>query len=359
MRKITKIRRSVKAVSPVISVLLMIAIAVSAALVAFAWVSGYLDFTTAKIGKQIQVQSVATDFAYVQNTGDSNVLLVDLYVNGERDPGARFEPDEIGPSETSKVIPSIIWEDDPRVTIKIVTSDGLSTEHKKTFTTATGTGGTTTPPPTVAQISSTTTGFSGVQPGDLLVVMATTRGGTPGTWTTGELTASADQGFGAAVEVASFKTVTNTADRRAVAIFVKTATGSELDDVTVTWGGSGVTTSVIGYQIFRSDGGADTIWTVGSHDSNDGIADKVSVLTIPTISLSGGSTANILSIGAIVGRDGPSSATFTNLPLGSTSFDSTAPCFTAYNYDLPVTTTTAYLDSEYHVSGLLVQIQVK
>ncbi|WNZ29360.1 MAG: hypothetical protein IAX21_00365 [Candidatus Bathyarchaeota archaeon] len=357
MRKITKIRRSVKAVSPVISVLLMIAIAVSAALVAFAWVSGYMDFTTAKIGKQIQVQSVATDVAYVQNTGDSNVLLVDLYVNGELDPNPDFSPEEIGPSETSTVTPSIKWEDDPRVTIKIVTSDGLSTEHQKTFTTATGTGGTTTPPPTVAQISSTTTGFSGVQAGDLLVVIANTR---TGDYTTGELTASADEGFGNAVEVASF--YTGSGDRRAVALFVKTATGTESGDVSVTWSVSGSHSDYATcYQIFRTNVGEATTWTVRDSGSNNGISgESTSLSPVPSISLSGGSTANVLTIGAIGGRVGPDSATFSNLPLGLYNFNrGGAYSSTAYNYGLPVTTTNVDWTGDFRVSGLLAQIEVK
>lgn len=47
----TRLYRSTRAVSKVISVLLMIAIAVAAALVAYAWLMGYLGFTTQKIGR--------------------------------------------------------------------------------------------------------------------------------------------------------------------------------------------------------------------------------------------------------------------------------------------------------------------
>jgi flagellin-like protein len=54
-----KIRKNVKAVSPVISVLLMIVVAVAASLVTYAWVMGYLGFTTNKVGKAIMIQSVA------------------------------------------------------------------------------------------------------------------------------------------------------------------------------------------------------------------------------------------------------------------------------------------------------------
>lgn len=78
-----KFRRNVKAISPVISVLLMIAVAVAASLVTYAWVMGYLSFTTTKVGKAIQIQSVAkTGEVYVQNVGDSVVTLANVYFNG-------------------------------------------------------------------------------------------------------------------------------------------------------------------------------------------------------------------------------------------------------------------------------------
>jgi FlaG/FlaF family flagellin (archaellin) len=81
VRKITKIRRSIKAISPVISVLLMIAIAVVASLVVYAWVMGYIGGTTSKVGNAITVPSFATDqtsgnlIVYVQNVGQGSVQL--------------------------------------------------------------------------------------------------------------------------------------------------------------------------------------------------------------------------------------------------------------------------------------------
>lgn len=53
MRKITKLRRSVRAISPIISTLLLIAIAVVASLVAYAWVMGYIGFSTSKAGNAL------------------------------------------------------------------------------------------------------------------------------------------------------------------------------------------------------------------------------------------------------------------------------------------------------------------
>ena len=59
-RKIKRnFRRNTKAISPVIATLLMIAIAVVASLVTYAWVMGYMNFTTEKTGKAIQIQSVS------------------------------------------------------------------------------------------------------------------------------------------------------------------------------------------------------------------------------------------------------------------------------------------------------------
>jgi flagellin-like protein len=85
-----KLRKNVKAISPVISVLLMIAVAVVASLVAYAWVMGYIGGQTQKTGEAIQIQSVSglatTNLEiYVQNVGQGTVKLVDdqcVYVNG-------------------------------------------------------------------------------------------------------------------------------------------------------------------------------------------------------------------------------------------------------------------------------------
>ena len=61
MRRITKIKRSVRAISPVIATLLMIAIAVVASLVVYAWVIGYIGGGTTKASNSMLVQS--TSFA--------------------------------------------------------------------------------------------------------------------------------------------------------------------------------------------------------------------------------------------------------------------------------------------------------
>jgi len=90
-----KFRRNIKAISPVISVLLMIAVAVVASLVAYAWVMGYIGFQTNKTGQAVQIQSVAfadnsdgtmaVSTIYLQNIG-SGAVTVDpsqsVYIEG-------------------------------------------------------------------------------------------------------------------------------------------------------------------------------------------------------------------------------------------------------------------------------------
>jgi flagellin-like protein len=131
-----KIRRNVKAISPVISVLLMIAVAVAASLVTYAWVMGYLGFTTNKVGKAIQIQSVAkTGEVYVQNVGESQVTLSDIYVNGTLKTGGSWTPSAVlDVSTTSSYdISTGTFASGDRVTIKVTTTDGTFMEFTKTF----------------------------------------------------------------------------------------------------------------------------------------------------------------------------------------------------------------------------------
>ena len=88
MRRITKIRRSVRAISPVIATLLMIAIAVVASLIVYAWVIGYIGSGTTKASNSMLIQSAS--FAtgnlvvYVQNVGQGTIELrqgESVYVN--------------------------------------------------------------------------------------------------------------------------------------------------------------------------------------------------------------------------------------------------------------------------------------
>jgi flagellin-like protein len=126
------LRRSKKGVSDVIAVLLMIAIAVAASLIAYAWVMGYLGGTTNKVGNAINIQSMyysgATLYVYVQNVGSSPVTLGTVYVNGVQDPSALFSNNSPSlpvnaTSTVQTVLPSGFSPTNP-VTVKVVCSDG-------------------------------------------------------------------------------------------------------------------------------------------------------------------------------------------------------------------------------------------
>jgi flagellin-like protein len=130
-------RRSKKGVSDVIAVLLMIAIAVAASLIAYAWVMGYLGGTTNKVGNSINIQSMyytlpTTLTVYVQNIGSSPVTLSTVYVNGVLDPSATFSNNSPSlkvnqTSTVTTVLPSSFSPTTP-VQVKVVCSDGTFME---------------------------------------------------------------------------------------------------------------------------------------------------------------------------------------------------------------------------------------
>ena len=72
-----------RAISPIISSLLMIALAVVASLVTYAWISGYIGSTTINMGREMQLPSFTSVnqngenllTVYVQNTGQGAVQL--------------------------------------------------------------------------------------------------------------------------------------------------------------------------------------------------------------------------------------------------------------------------------------------
>ena len=152
VRNTTKFKRSIKAISPVIATLLMIAIAVVASLVVYAWVSGYMGTTTTKAGKAIQIQSYAptgTDplnptslLVYVQNVGQGDVELSQtqsVYIDANMvsitnptPPSAKI-PITVGQTvELTVPLPSTYKLGD-KIDIKVTTTDG-------TFMTASGKG---------------------------------------------------------------------------------------------------------------------------------------------------------------------------------------------------------------------------
>jgi flagellin-like protein len=152
VRNTTKFKRSIKAISPVIATLLMIAIAVVASLVVYAWVTGYMGNATSKAGKAIQIQSFASQggnlVIYVQNVGQGDVELdkdQSVYVNSNLvsfNSATQRMPLSVG--QTVELQTNAPYTDGTKVNIKVTTTDG-------TFMTTTGTGtgaSSTSPSPT-------------------------------------------------------------------------------------------------------------------------------------------------------------------------------------------------------------------
>ena len=129
-----KFRRNVKAISPVISVLLMIAVAVAASLVTYAWVMGYMNFTTTKVGKAIQIQSIAQNgMVYVQNVGDATLDMADAYLDGVKVVGV-FAPATLAPGATASIdVSATDFLGGQTVVVKATTQDGTFAELTKTF----------------------------------------------------------------------------------------------------------------------------------------------------------------------------------------------------------------------------------
>ena len=135
--KLKRIRKNIKAISPIISVLLMIAVAVVAALVTYAWVMGFIGFTTGKTGNSIQIQSMALTGAapstinvYVQNVGTGPIGLQAgqcLYVNGALDTGCTVNSPTLAQNQTATVTSSGApgaFTSGETVTVKVTCSTG-------------------------------------------------------------------------------------------------------------------------------------------------------------------------------------------------------------------------------------------
>jgi flagellin-like protein len=143
MKNFRKFRKNVKAISPVLSVLMMIAVAVAASLVTYAWVMGYLGFTTAKVGKAIQIQSIGIETGnlkvYVQNVGDSAVMLQNatcLYVDGVQQTTAiaTYTGTSLQKGDTSTISVAVFTVTQGHsYVVRVVTQDGTFTEATKTF----------------------------------------------------------------------------------------------------------------------------------------------------------------------------------------------------------------------------------
>ena len=91
VNKMRKNRSNKKAVSPVIAVLLMIAIAVAAAILVYVWAMGLIGTLTGSGGQQVKEQIIldaynwqsgGTMTIYMRNVGASQVIVDSVYVGG-------------------------------------------------------------------------------------------------------------------------------------------------------------------------------------------------------------------------------------------------------------------------------------
>ncbi len=132
-----KMRNDDKGISPVLAVLLMIAVAVAAALITYAWVMTYLSSTTSRAGHAIQIQSVAFTgsqvIVYAQNVGDGTIKMTDIYLDGALKDGGfvgqLLETDgtTLEGHTTTITVLSQSFESAQEVDIKVVCDDGTFT----------------------------------------------------------------------------------------------------------------------------------------------------------------------------------------------------------------------------------------
>jgi uncharacterized repeat protein (TIGR02543 family) len=138
VRMITRIRRSAYAISPVIAILLMIAITVVASLVAYAWISGYMGGTMTKMGNAIEIPSYASGsdgnlLVYVQNVGQGSVTIRpkgSVYINDVlKEVNTLEQFITITPGQTIPLsIKNCLVTSGAALEIKVVTSEGISTQ---------------------------------------------------------------------------------------------------------------------------------------------------------------------------------------------------------------------------------------
>ena len=138
VKSIRKFRKETRAISPVIATLLMIAIAVVASLVVYAWVAGYIGNQTSNTGKAILIQSVNVDgTVYVQNVGTGTVRLEDicLYIDGVgMATTSAGSGHDIAEGDTYALTGATAFTQGSHTyTIKVTTTDGTFSQVNKNF----------------------------------------------------------------------------------------------------------------------------------------------------------------------------------------------------------------------------------
>jgi len=124
-----KLKSNKKAISPIIATLLLIAIAVVASLVVYAWVMGYIGYQTNNAGNSIAIQSVnfsggkITDI-YVQNMGTTTVTLDgNVYINGAQYT-ASAGSGALSSGKTADLTVSVAALSGQMYTVKVTTTSG-------------------------------------------------------------------------------------------------------------------------------------------------------------------------------------------------------------------------------------------
>lgn len=114
----------------------MIAIAVAASLVAYAWMMGYIGGTTTKAGKAILIQSMAPAedgnlLVYVQNVGQGSVTISSVYVDDvlrSFTPDPNFADNKLPEGKTASLKVNFVVPDSGQVKVKVITTEGTFTE---------------------------------------------------------------------------------------------------------------------------------------------------------------------------------------------------------------------------------------
>ena len=325
-----RLRRSRRAVSPVIAVLLMIVIAVAASLFAYAWTMGYLDFLTVKVDQGVQVQAINWDgeniTAYAQNVGPTDVDIANVYIDDVLDlnaqvldPATMTENWTLPSGKTRMIVSTGIYTGaDNQVTVKITTADGNIFMLKKTVTTSTGGGGITpTPPPTVTRVQAKASGqisLSGGSgtfswdtaptSGNFLVLVAGHRQGDP--WSNNAAVIVDGWIWDETEWYSAYDG--DTGHRRICVVFHRIADGTAADTPVIHWNDPDSGGTNVCYMILQEFTGATTYAKVASDgDSSD--STTVTSIAIPGSALST-TSENILAIGGISMRGGATSIDF-------------------------------------------------
>jgi len=129
-----------RGVSPVIAVLLLIVIAVTAAVLTYLWVLGYMGTLqqqggTQQLQEKIKIEAVNETTVFVRNIGDVSVTVDAIYVLNASGVIARSTGlgTTIDPGLVQSLsLPTVSFEDGVTYIVKVVTEKG--TEATYTFT---------------------------------------------------------------------------------------------------------------------------------------------------------------------------------------------------------------------------------